>query len=122
MFEFVGIETGQTLTVVNSVTHHEQGGESQVVVTYYAGQVLKLAAVYLFLLPGEFVAGCHRGLGRIGLQEFLLYLLNDCGAQIDAHGALGLGQVVQRLLLGHGRGALSAGQDYALILLGDGKL
>ena len=118
----MGIETGQTLTVVYGVAHHEQGSQSQVVVTHYAGQVLKLTAVYLLLLPGEFVAGGHRSLGRIGLQEFLLYLLNDCGAQIDAHGALGLRQFMELLLLGHGRAAASAGQDYALHLLGDGKL
>jgi hypothetical protein len=40
VFELVGIEAGQTLTVVYGIAHYQQGGQRKVVVAYYAGQVL----------------------------------------------------------------------------------
>ena len=76
------------LVVGNAIDHREglsrlyadefkQGSKSQMVVTDNLSKIFQLAAIYLFFFPSEFVAGSYGRFGRVGLQEFFLYLLHN---------------------------------------------
>lgn len=83
-----GIQTGKPLTVVYRFSYHQQRSQGQVIVTNDTGQVLQYPPVDFLFLLRQLVAGSHRRLRRIGLQEFFLHLLHDGRTQVDAHGTL----------------------------------
>ena len=88
----------------------------------YLCQILQHAAIYPLVGPGEVVAGGNGCVLGILHEQFPLHVIDNGGAQEDAHRALALGQQVQLLLLGHGRATLTTGEDDSLGALGDGEL
>ena len=110
------------MAVVDGFADDEHGGEGEVVVVDYLGEVFELTTVDALVWPGEMVAGGDRGVFRVLHEQFALNIIDDGGREEDAHGRLAASQQVQLLALGHGGAALTAGEDNGLGALGDGKL
>ena len=84
----MGVEPGKAFAVVDGFTHDDHGGEGEVVAFDYFREVLEFAPVYAFVRPGEVVAGGDGGGRRVVLHQLGLNLVDDGGAEEDAHGAL----------------------------------
>ena len=110
------------MPVVDGFSHHNHGGEGEVVVVHDFCQVFQLSPVNTLVGPGEVVASRHWRVGRIFLHQLFLHIVHDGGAEKDAHGALALGEQMDFLALWHRCAAFSSGEDDGLTFFRNGEL
>ena len=79
------IEFAEAASIVDGLAHNEHGGEGEVVVVNYLGEILQNASIDLLVWPGEMITGSNRGVLWVFLKQFALHIIDDGGCEEDAH-------------------------------------
>ena len=65
MGEVLGIEFGETLTIVDGLAHDEHRGEGKLIIVDDLGEVFEHTPIDLLIGPCEMITGCNRSVLRI---------------------------------------------------------
>lgn len=122
MSEVLGVKRRESLAVVDGLANDNHGRQRQTVIMDNLRQVLQFTAIDSLVWPCQMIAGGHRSVLWILLQEFLLHLIDDGRGEEDAHRALAPGQQVQLLFLWHGCASFTPREDDRLTTLRDREL
>ena len=120
--EVLGIELGKAAAIVDGLADNEHGGEGEMVVVDNLGEVFEDSAIDLLVRPREMIAGGNGCILGIFLKEFALDIIDDGGAEEDAHRALATSQQMQLFFLRHGCAALATGENNRLATLRNREL
>ena len=77
MGEVLGIEFGETLTIVDGLAYYEHRGEGEMVVVDNLGEVFEHTPIDLLIGPCEMITGCNGGVLRIFLKQFTLHIIDN---------------------------------------------